>query len=185
MPYHLSLIREIHGHPVSINGDEPDYASALKAAIYLTSSPIDAATAPAGKAATKDDSAKTATENAAGKDRKPAASSQASQTQNSADSSTDSSKTTQAGDAGASSKNSGAATGDDDTPIDYDADVKPRVLKIAQTSRDKVVALLQRYGAKTGKDLKADQYASFVADADRVLSGEYDPLAGDNADDVA
>jgi hypothetical protein len=59
----------------------------------------------------------------------------------------------------------------------YD-DVKKLILAISAKSRDKVVALLARYGAKKGPDLKEDQYALFVHEGNLVLSGDLDPEAG-------
>ena len=58
--------------------------------------------------------------------------------------------------------------------ITYDQ-VKEAILAISSKSRDKAVALLARYGAKSGKDLTEEQFAGFHADALRVTAGEYDP----------
>jgi hypothetical protein len=58
-------------------------------------------------------------------------------------------------------------------------DVRKQILAIAGKSRDKVVALLSRYGAKNGQELKPEQYAKFIADGERVLSGDYDPEKGE------
>jgi hypothetical protein len=59
-------------------------------------------------------------------------------------------------------------------------DVRKQILAIAgKKSRDKVVALLSRYGAKNGQELKPAQYVKFLADGERVLSGDYDPEAGE------
>lgn len=70
------------------------------------------------------------------------------------------------------------ATKNDAAPVDYDT-VKAAILAISGESREKAVALLSRYGAKSGKDLTAEQYDTFYADAQRVLAGEYDPEEGE------
>jgi hypothetical protein len=53
--------------------------------------------------------------------------------------------------------------------------VKEAILAIAAKNRDHATALLQRYGAKTGKDLTEAQWSEFHADAQRVIAGDYDP----------
>ena len=62
--------------------------------------------------------------------------------------------------------------------VSYD-DVKGKILQISAISRDNAVALLQRYGAKSGKDLTEAQYVAFYEDALRVLSGDLDPTKGE------
>lgn len=64
-------------------------------------------------------------------------------------------------------------------PVTYDQ-VKEAILAISSKSRDKAVALLARFGAKSGKDLTEDQFAGFHADALRVIAGEYDPTEASN-----
>jgi|SRR5580765_1196681 len=59
----------------------------------------------------------------------------------------------------------------------YD-DVKKIILAISGKSRNKVIALLARYGAAKGPDLKPEQYALFVVEGNAVLAGELDPEAG-------
>lgn len=61
-----------------------------------------------------------------------------------------------------------------DTKVTYD-EVKKQILAVSSNSRDLAVALLARFGATSGQKLKEEQYAQFVFDALRVLSGEYDP----------
>jgi hypothetical protein len=64
--------------------------------------------------------------------------------------------------------------------VTYDGNVKPAILQIAKDKgRDMVTALMQRYGATKGPELKAEQYADFVKDAQRVLAGEYDPTVAE------
>lgn len=62
--------------------------------------------------------------------------------------------------------------------LSYDQ-VKEAILAIAAKNREQATALLQRFGAKTGKDLKEEQWPEFHADAQRVIAGEYDPTAGE------
>lgn len=69
-------------------------------------------------------------------------------------------------------------TSPESEPVKYD-DVKKLILAISKNDRNKAVALLGRYGAKGGLELKPEQFADFVVDAGRVLSGEYDPESGD------
>jgi hypothetical protein len=65
--------------------------------------------------------------------------------------------------------------------VSYDQ-VKALILTIAsKQGRDKVTALLQRFGAAKGPELKVEQYAEFVGTAQKVLDGEYDPVAGEEA----
>lgn len=64
-------------------------------------------------------------------------------------------------------------------PVTYDQ-VKEAILAISSKSRDKAVALLARFGAKSGKDLTEEQFAGFHADALRVIAGEYDPTEASN-----
>lgn len=70
--------------------------------------------------------------------------------------------------------------------VTYDGHVKPAILQIAKDKgRDMVTALMQRYGATKGPELKAEQYADFVKDAQRVLSGEYDPTVAEQEEALA
>jgi len=65
--------------------------------------------------------------------------------------------------------------------LSLDTDVKPVAVDLAaKKGRDTLVALLQRLGCFYGKtsELKADQYAEFIELAGKVVSGEYDPMAG-------
>jgi hypothetical protein len=66
--------------------------------------------------------------------------------------------------------------------ITYDGHVKPAILTIAsKKGRDTVTALLQRFGAGKGPDLKPDQYAEFHDLAQKTLAGEYDPTVAEEA----
>lgn len=70
--------------------------------------------------------------------------------------------------------------------LSLEADVKPLAIKVStDKGRDILVALLQRMGCKVGKtsELAATQYAEFMDLANKVLTGEYNPVASDSADD--
>lgn len=83
--------------------------------------------------------------------------------------------------------NSGASS------IDYAATIKPKILDLAKMpeGRDKLTALLQRFGVTKGPDLKPEQHVEFDETIDRVIAGEYDPRDAeqtgeeDDADGVA
>jgi hypothetical protein len=63
----------------------------------------------------------------------------------------------------------------------YD-DVKAKVLALSKDKgRDQVVALLQRHGVEKAPELKPEQYADIIADADRIIAGEFDAIAGEPA----
>lgn len=90
-----------------------------------------------------------------------------------------SSGTTKESAASAASSGTGESSGEQ---VTYDGHVKPKILTLAkEKGRPPVEALLSRYGVTKGTDLKPEQYAEFVIDADRVLSGEYDPMAAELA----
>ena len=64
--------------------------------------------------------------------------------------------------------------------VTYDGHVKPAILTIAkEKGRDTVTALLQRFGAGKGPELKPEQFAEFHALAQKTLAGEYDPMAAE------
>ena len=63
------------------------------------------------------------------------------------------------------------ATAEAQTSYDYTKDVAPVLTKVAQESRDKLVALLAKFGAKKGNELKADDYAAVLAAANELLAG--------------
>lgn len=63
------------------------------------------------------------------------------------------------------------ATAEAQTSYDYAKDVAPVLTKVAQKSRDNLVALLAKFGAKRGNELKADDYAAVLADANKLLAG--------------
>jgi hypothetical protein len=71
-----------------------------------------------------------------------------------------------------------AQTTESSSPAPTYDDVKKLILAISAKNRDKVVALLARYGAKKGPDLKEEQYALFVHEGNLILSGDLDPEAG-------
>lgn len=50
------------------------------------------------------------------------------------------------------------------TGLVYEADVAPKIAAAVKTNRADVIAVLGRFGAKTGKDLKPADYASFLED---------------------
>lgn len=69
------------------------------------------------------------------------------------------------------------ASPSDVAQVDYEA-VKAKVLALSKAQgREPTVALLQRYGVDKAPELKPEQYAGFIADADRVIAGTYDPVA--------
>lgn len=66
-----------------------------------------------------------------------------------------------------------------ETPsLDYDKDVKPRVLRLAaEKGRDKTAAALARFGIKRATELDKDRWPEFTTFLDKVLNGEVDPEA--------
>lgn len=50
------------------------------------------------------------------------------------------------------------------TGLVYETDVAPKIAAASKTNRADVIAVLGRFGAKTGKDLKPADYASFLED---------------------
>lgn len=58
--------------------------------------------------------------------------------------------------------------------VDYD-DVKAALGKVAMKARDQAVSLLQKYGATKAVDIKPDQYAAIVKDAEDILTGKAVP----------
>ena len=70
--------------------------------------------------------------------------------------------------------------------LSLETDIKPLAVKVSiDKGRDILVALLQRMGCTVGKtsELAATQYAEFMDLAGKVLSGEYNPMASEPADD--
>ena len=63
------------------------------------------------------------------------------------------------------------ATAEAQTSYDYTKDVAPVLTKVAQESRDKLVALLASFGAKKGNELKPEQYAAVLAAAKPIIGG--------------
>lgn len=64
---------------------------------------------------------------------------------------------------------------------DYEA-VKAKVLAVSKDKgRDQVVALLQRHGVDKAPELKPEQYAAVIADADAIMAGTFDAIAGELA----
>lgn len=55
--------------------------------------------------------------------------------------------------------------------LDYKMDVCPALMSVAQKSRDQLVALLAKYGAKNGPGLKPEHYKDILADANQFLGG--------------
>lgn len=56
-----------------------------------------------------------------------------------------------------------------DTAAAY-AEVAAKIAAAAKTHRTELVALLAKFGAKTGKDLKAEQYAEFSKELDGITA---------------
>jgi hypothetical protein len=54
-------------------------------------------------------------------------------------------------------------------PLDYARDVKPTVLKLAAQSRDALLAILAKYGAEKGPQVKPEDLAAFFADVQAAL----------------
>ena len=50
------------------------------------------------------------------------------------------------------------------TGLVYETDVAPKIAAAVKTNRADVIAVLQRFDAKTGKDLKPADYAAFLED---------------------
>lgn len=48
----------------------------------------------------------------------------------------------------------------------------------AAVNAEACIALLARFGVKRVRDLKKDQYAEFISDAEKAAKGEYNPTAG-------
>lgn len=72
----------------------------------------------------------------------------------------------------AAPESSAEASPGDDHPaaeVDYDRDLKPRIIELTRKDRDAAVALLGKFGAKTGKDLKPEQYADALAQLQAAL----------------
>lgn len=61
------------------------------------------------------------------------------------------------------------ATAEAQTSYDYAKDVAPVLTKVAQKSRDSLVALLAKFGAKKGNELKPEQFIAVLADANKLL----------------
>ncbi|ANA34311.1 hypothetical protein [Ralstonia mannitolilytica] len=65
-----------------------------------------------------------------------------------------------------------------DNALDYEKDIKPKVLKLAaEKGRDATAATMARFGVKKAPELNKSQWPEFVRFIDRVLSGEIDPMA--------
>lgn len=61
--------------------------------------------------------------------------------------------------------------------LDYDVDVAPKLSEAVKTNRAAAVDTLTKYDAKTGKQLKPEQYAGFLADLAAALAGGEEDLA--------
>lgn len=65
-----------------------------------------------------------------------------------------------------------------DNALDYEKDIKPKVLKLAaEKGRDATAATMARFGVKKAPELNKSQWPEFVRFIDRVLAGEIDPMA--------
>lgn len=78
---------------------------------------------------------------------------------------------TQAADTQTTAGAADTATAEAQTSYDYTKDVAPVLTKVAQKSRDSLVALLAKFGAKKGNELKADDYAAVLGAANELLAG--------------
>lgn len=58
--------------------------------------------------------------------------------------------------------------------IDYATDIGPRIVALANAAginrRDLAVALLKKFGVKSGKDMTSDQYPDVVSELDRIYA---------------
>jgi len=69
--------------------------------------------------------------------------------------------------------------------VSYD-DVKASILAVSKAKgREPTVAMLQRFGVASGKDLKPVQFADLIAFAAGVLDGSLDPMASCTGDDLS
>ena len=59
---------------------------------------------------------------------------------------------------------------DDKTEISYAKDIAPRVLKLAEVSRQSAIDVLAEFGVTKAPQLKAEQYAAFVKAVDAKLA---------------
>ncbi len=74
----------------------------------------------------------------------------------------------------------GASDKKDMPGVSYE-DVRASILAVSKAKgREITVALLQRFGVASGKDLKVEQYAEMIATAAKVVDGTYDPMASDH-----
>jgi hypothetical protein len=171
-------VRRMFGdNEVNFTTQAADLASALVAAHTLAG--IDTPTAPAASSAPAAAAeAKTEKPKAEGK-----AKTEAKKDAATASSQSGAKQETTAQQAGAQEKTSSttaAQPSSDGEEVTYDGHVKPAILTIAkERGRDIVTALLQRFGAGKGPDLKPEQFAEFHDLAQKTLAGEYDPMAAD------
>lgn len=54
-------------------------------------------------------------------------------------------------------------------PLDYAKDIQPILTKVGK-NRDQLVALLAKFGAKKGADIKAEDYAAIFAESNAILA---------------
>lgn len=171
------VVRRLFGDvEATFTTEAADLQAALTAAHHLAG--IDTPTAPATGSAP----AAATTEKTKATAEKPKADAK-KQTADSASSAPGATPATTAQPAAAQDKTSSTTDAQPNTgageEVSYDQ-VKSLILTIAsKQGRDKVTALLQRFGAAKGPELKQDQYAEFVVTAQKVLDGEYDPVAGE------
>ena len=60
--------------------------------------------------------------------------------------------------------------------LNYAADVRPRLMALVEAKGNAVlVDLLSRYGVAKASDVKQDQLAALLADAEKVIAGEMNP----------
>lgn len=56
--------------------------------------------------------------------------------------------------------------------VDYQKDIKPRVLKLGEQNMDALLELFKEFGVSKAPELKPEQYAAFVEKIDVILAGK-------------
>ncbi len=165
----VKVIRNIAGAEAIFEGHFIDVAAALVAAHEFAGADKPAVQANTGKGETKPAAAKT--------EAKPEAKAEVKkQTAATAPAQSGATQPTTEK-AAAASAPAGAAEADG---LEYVRDIRPLVVKVStEKGRETITALLQRYGVAKGPDLTPEQWADFKNDAERTLSGEWDPVDAD------
>lgn len=161
----------IHVRRVFADGSEATFqamatnlADALTAAQFLAGHDVpadSAAKAVIAKAAEKPQPTATTT-TTEGKEQASASATTKPSGEQSASTATSSSAEPQTGDAGAA--------------LDYEKDIKPRVLLLSkEKGREATVATLGRFGVVKATELNADQWPAFLEYVNKVIAGETNP----------